>query len=270
MKFFNGLLDILAPGWVGSLIGLAGIVAASITYLLTRQRAILAYRTLGERLLGHAEAKLPDDVTVQFRGRPIPRLTRSLVVVWNAGEKTIDGTGIVVTDPLRLEVSEDAEMLSANIIKCSRPVTQMTVSTSTEKPHTAALNFDFLDPGDGAVIELLHSGEKRYPTILGTVRGMPRGPQDMGRVISRRLMSRALPLRINPRVFALIVVVLGLGIALFGLVYPFTETRVSADIPVSRRILLLILGAPYAVLGLLLLWMLRRRYPKSLQTDDIE
>ena len=57
------LLNVLAPGWVGSIIGLAGIAAAVIAYVRSRQRAILAYRTRGMSLLGNDEANLPKEVS---------------------------------------------------------------------------------------------------------------------------------------------------------------------------------------------------------------
>ena len=63
-SMLDKLVNALAPGWVGSVIGILGIAAAAVTYLLGRQRSILAYRTKGARLLGHTEARLPSEITV--------------------------------------------------------------------------------------------------------------------------------------------------------------------------------------------------------------
>src|SRR5438477_8505394 len=109
------VLEALAPGWVGSLIGIVGIVAAITTYFLTRRRKLLAYRTRGMRLLGAVEAGLPNEVTVQYRGRNVPRLTRSFLIVWNAGEVTISGREVVGTDPLKIDLGDEAEILSASV-----------------------------------------------------------------------------------------------------------------------------------------------------------
>lgn len=96
MNWIDKALDLLAPGWVGSIIGLLGIAAAFVTYILTRQRSRVAYRYAGERLLGLTSDGLPADITVQYRGQSIPRLTRTLVVFWNGGEKTILAQDLVV------------------------------------------------------------------------------------------------------------------------------------------------------------------------------
>lgn len=268
MALIEEILGVLAPGWVGSLIGLGGIVAAAIIYVLTRQRSILAYRTLGDRLLGHTEAKLPDEVTVQYRGRSIPRLTRSLIVLWNAGEKTIEGKDIVGADPLRVEVSADAEILAASVLKCSRDVTGIRVNTLGDQSNAATITFDFIDRGDGAVLEVLHSSERRHLSLLGTIRGIPNGPKDLGRMISRHIVVGSFPSKMPLRLLCAITTIAGIAIGLFGLLFPVSETTVPG-LP-ELRVLLVLAGFLYVGFGLFLFWVLRRRYPRALQIDDLE
>ncbi|MBT2789183.1 hypothetical protein [Paraburkholderia strydomiana] len=182
MEPLKSALDLLAPGWVGSIIGILGVVAAVITYFLTRQRSRFAYRTSGERLLGLTTEGLPPDITVQYRGQEIPRLTRTLVVFWNDGEKSVSGEDVVGSDPLRLRFADDARVLAATVLKQARNVCQVQARHNLAEPTDVEITFAFLDKNDGAVVEVLHTGKEREAAFLGTIKGLPKGLHDLGRL----------------------------------------------------------------------------------------
>ena len=264
------LLDALAPGWVGSVIGLLGIVAAAVTYFLGRQRSILAYRTKGLRLLGNTESGLPSDVTVQYRGMNIPRLTKSLIVIWNFGEKTINGSDVVETDPLRVEMGDDSALLSILITKTSRDVIGVTLIPSLKSPGRAEFSFKYLDPNDGFVIEVLHTGESRHAKVYGTVKGIPQGIKNLGALLSQ---SRASTNRIVPRsrrTLGTITVLVGSSFVLAGIFFPFTNSNLSSLKSTVVPYAMVVVGLLYAGLGCTLLWIMRRRYPRALQSEDLE
>ncbi len=179
MHWINTTLELLSPGWVGAIISLVslivGLIAAVVTYLLTRQRTRLAYCCPGKRLLDLPTDGLPEGITVHYRGQDIPRLTRTLVVLWNAGEKTILGEDIVAADPLRLKLRGDGRVLAATVLKTKRDVCQIEALPDASCPSETYIRFDFLDAEDGAVIEILHTSEESYVEFLGTVRGLPNG-----------------------------------------------------------------------------------------------
>lgn len=266
----NEVLDVLAPGWVGSLIGLLGIAAAGITYVLSRQRSIISYRTRGVRLLGHAESKLPKEVSVQYRGRDIPRLTRSVVVLWNDGEKTITGADIVGEDPIRIDTGADSSVVACTLLRATRPVLQAACQPSAQDANTVIVTFGFLDPSDGLVVELLHTGQERHPKVLGTIRGIPQGPKNRGRVVSQRPQMREMPFNRSRKTFATIVVVVGVLVSLSGILLPLFDQQGPTAKTAVPRYALLSAGALYAGLGCLVLWRLRRRYPRALHSEELE
>lgn len=263
------MLDLLAPGWVGSLIGLAGLAAAVVTYFLTRQRSLLAYRYAGERLLGLSGDGLPPDITVQYRGQAIPRLTRTLVVFWNAGEKTIPGEDVVSSDPLRVKIEDDGSVLAVTVLKVSREACQFQVTSSPATPQHVDLAFAYLDAGDGAVIEILHTSESRVADFLGTVRGLPQGLRSFGRIAALGRMRRSFPLPGSPRGLGVAVTLVGavaVGAAVF---VPWEAVRTSStDVPV--RWVVAAAGGLYFLLGVALVLLTRRRYPKGLHVEELE
>ena len=228
MHWLKEVLEFLAPGWVGSIIGLVGIVAASATYVLTRQRTCLAYRYVGERLLGLSTDGLPADISVQYCGQEIQRLTRTLVVFWNAGEKTILAADIVEADPLRLKLQDGGSVLAATVLKVGRAVCQVETKLILSRPNEVDLGFAFLDSGDGAVIEILHTSEKRHPEFLGTIRGLPSGFHNLGRITGREFNRRLFLLPTSPRKLGLITTIFGIAVAAAGLLIPWDSISTAS------------------------------------------
>lgn len=270
MQWLNTTVEFLSPGWVGSLIGLVGIAAAAITYFLTRQRTRLSFRYTGERLLGLSIDGLPPGITVQYRGDDIARLTRTLLVFWNAGEKTILGGDVITSDPLRLLFPDDCRVLTASVLKETRAVSETKTTLDAERPNEVHLHFSFLDPADGAVVEVLHTSEARYPKFVGTVRGLPDGLRNLGRIPRPRQMRKVIPLLGSPRKLGWLTTVLGFLFAGAGLFVPWEKlAKVDAEGATSS---LAIVGAGflYALLGLTLIFLSRRRHPKALHMDELE
>jgi hypothetical protein len=173
----NGLLDALGKGWVGTIIGVAGIVIAFVLYVKSKTRPRLVWQHYGWHLIGGAPPVLGSDVEVRFRGEIVPRVTLSQVIIWNAGTATVTGNDIVESDQLRLVLPPGTRVLQARLRLATRPVNAFSVRPDAQN---AVLAFDFLDPGDGALVSVLHTSETVLPQIAGTVRGLPAGPEHWG------------------------------------------------------------------------------------------
>ena len=268
MGWLNSALNVLAPGWVGSMIGIVGVVIAAVTYFLTRQRIVFCYRQTGERLLGLSEAGLPKDFTVQYQGANIPRLTRTLVAFWNDGERSIAGDDVVSTDPLRVCFPDGSQVLAATVLKQTREVCQVKASQTPGKPAEVALSFAFLDADDGAVVEVLHTAETSLGTILGTIKGLPKGLREMGGVRDReyKTLSRlGLEVLMSPRKTALVAALVGLLVTAWGAysLYRHVGSSDLANIAVPA-------GLVYASTGFLTLFLWRRRHPKALHMKELD
>jgi hypothetical protein len=264
MEFVDSLIKLLNQGWVGTTVGFISIAIALVIYRLSRPRPTLAYQTRGIRLLGHNSEEIPSGVEVRFHGRVIPRLTKSFVVVWNAGQKTFISQDLVASDPLRFEFGADAELLSVSVTRTSRDVTGVRHVISPENPHQVELAFDFLDPGDGAVIEVLHTGSTRYPAVGGTIMGLPQGLSYFG--IANDGSIRTPLFRVPRKYFSVVMIIFGFYFAASPYFPTFYETA-NKTLPPS---IVMALGAAYSAFGAALLWRSRRRYPRRLHCDDLE
>lgn len=152
----------------------------------------MAYVHLGEHLLGSAADTLPPLINVLYDGISIPRLTKTLVIIWNNGENTINGADIVPKDPLRLQVGSDGEILSISLLKTSRAVTDFQIASGeSAATNEAVLKFDFFDANDGVVVEILHTSTDRQPRISGTLRGLPQGFTNLGQFTRPKPQKRS-------------------------------------------------------------------------------
>ena len=160
--------------WIGVLGIVIGISASSVFYLLSRRRPSLAYDVETVRLISKQESDLPDRVTIRFDRRPVDRLSRTHVRIWNMGNTTVRGGDVVTEDNLRITL-EQAEFLAAQVVRATRKVNGFGVLTDAFPAKSVECQFDYLDPGDGVAIELVHTGEGEEPCVRGSVRGLPRG-----------------------------------------------------------------------------------------------
>jgi hypothetical protein len=272
MSWFTLAAEYLAPGWVGSIIGIISLVLALILYSKSRQRTDMSYSYRGDRLLGLATEGLPAEITMQYRGENIPRLTKSLIVFWNSGDKTLVEEDIVSGDPLRLSIQEDGEILAISLRKSSRDVNEISITRSSENNYEAYVTFSFLDAGDGGVLEILHTSEERNPTFSGTLRGMPKGLKNVGRITTKRSNETKLPLVVPFRLLGWISTLAGIITAGFAMFSALTGNLPFA-LPAGSEFgstSFIAAGALNLILGCTLLFLIRRKYPRSLHYEDLD
>ena len=131
---------------------------------------------------------------ILYHGKHVDRLTRTHVIFWNSGKRIIHGSDIVADDAVRCELSSGALALEVRVIKHTRDANKFTAMIDDNSQNRVLLNFDYLDPKDGAVVELLHTDSVRDPAVKGTIRGVPKGMRDWG---SRSTFDSPFPLTLR-------------------------------------------------------------------------
>ena len=84
--------------------GVVGILLAALSYWRPRKTKILAYQWTVARYFDETDYTLPSHAAMTFEGRPVARLRKSTLVLWNAGTEALRGEDVVPTDPIRLAV----------------------------------------------------------------------------------------------------------------------------------------------------------------------
>ena len=218
----NDITEILNHNWIGAAIGLAGIIIGTILTLSLRPRPRLAVQFNTLYLVG-PNAALPDGIEFLFKGNKVPKVTLSRIALWNIGNTTISGDQIVGSDPLRIVVSENGSVLETSILHRTRQANDVVCILRPNTEGEVECRFDYLDPQDGALIQIIHTGTSRLG-VLGTLRGLPKG---VLRLETPQQETRMQPRQFSPFVGKLV----GLAIGLIGLVLSVAALRGTADWP---------------------------------------
>lgn len=170
----TGLLPYIT---IDRIIAVIAIGVCVYLYLKNKREKLPVCRYLNTTL---EPRKLPLSkyIKILYGEKELDRITRTRLILWNNGRESIQKSDIRGLLEIKLEPS--AEVLESYVVKCSREVTGFRVTPIVEVggklTNRVNVTFDFLDKGDGASIEILHTGaEDTKPTFEGGIIGVPQG-----------------------------------------------------------------------------------------------
>lgn len=223
-ELLNSLLDFLSKGWVGLVFG---AVLSIYFYVRGNKAPRLCFAVRASRVLGlPGSADYAGDVAVTFRGVAIPQLSVATVTVWNSGTATLDGSALVALDPLRAKLGGTGAVLDAKVAANPKPACGARVETDPAAREVVRLAFDFLDPGDGFSVRLLHTAAKPEVAVAGVLKGAQLVHEDGPRGWLGLLIRVMRPFTFVVAGFAAIAV----GSAVWRLLLPALPTWLSADV----------------------------------------
>lgn len=138
------------------------------------------------------------DLDINFDGKKLTRVSRTYLALWNHRGDTVMAADVLPSDPLRITVEDDDEILQTRVVSLSRLQIAPDV---TPGGKGAMLTFTFLDPGDGFIVEVMHRGTSAA-RLEGTVPGAAIRPSKKF-ILTRRArhrMRQAWPKRLLQRV----------------------------------------------------------------------
>jgi len=270
------VLDFLSKGWVGSILGFLGIVLAIWFYLKSIRTPKATVHIDASRMVGWGKAgDLPEGVSVSFRDVNVPRISRVLIRLWNAGSATLESNLIPSGEPLRLELSsKDSRILTGVLLKQTRQANNFSVRVDPDNSSVLLINFNYFDPGEGVLIGMLHTDSESTPIFKGIVKGQRIAILDSNQTrnsISKRLFKQTIN---KTRIFEATFLVIGIVFLASAILLPneivtkvlhFDSVQDSSAPPVRVRFISAGIGTSYIFLAAVGLWSRRRRYPKNLE-----
>lgn len=138
--------------WAGSIATIIFGVLSVYFYLRTRTvkklACVVGYATLQRRL--------HPDVRISFRGIEVESLSRVLAFVWNGGTSEIRKADVPNERWPTIIVPAGSTILSLAVLKTSSD--HISLSAHLTGDSSLSISFSYLNPGDGAVLELLVAG----------------------------------------------------------------------------------------------------------------
>lgn len=270
----------LSQNWLGTLIGCIGL-GLTIYQFIRKQDPIPAFQYYGQRLISSSGGLLPNEVSVQYDGVEVNQISITNIAFWNRGKNPIRGQDLLEEFPLSFGFPE-GEILKADILKVTREPIKPLVLIYENDSSNLKVSFSFLDRGDGFLLRILHTSHNTKPVFKGTIVGVPKGTQDLGRVryipirnSSKKLtfLSMAIRTFTNPSWPAVLIFFLsGLTVIYTTVFYHDIITPTKQRSPEEAMLIVRIVGSMTALLYLTIAYFMwrrvSRRCPDPISFDD--
>jgi hypothetical protein len=159
------LINIISLG-----IGALGVALAGYFYIKSKPLKLVASACRSFRVISDRSQKVPG-LEVSIHGKPASVVTVTRFAFWNTGNRTIESTDIPSTDPLIIHPTKEAHIFHIEVTEQTKRANQVTIGKA-DNGGEYALCFEYLDPGDGALINIVHSGKEADEFLLkGSIKG---------------------------------------------------------------------------------------------------
>ncbi|MEO6001658.1 MAG: hypothetical protein ABIZ04_17020 [Opitutus sp.] len=258
------LQQIVTNPWVqfaSIVFGLLG-VAYAVVIEKRKTRKISVSKRSFNLVRKHRSAKA--SLSVKFQGRDVEDLTVTKISIWNSGTDPVRSSDFPEKDQLRID--SKTTILESEIIQTSHPSCDCGLGQLAA--HEQILTFTYLNPNEGMVVEVIHSGEE---TRSLNVRGRFIGK---GKIIDKNLtFSGVFGAKFSRKKriqFALFSIVLGAA----GVFLPPLTVLFGPISPSNRPTFVVVTYSFMLGAGLLYMYLgmslLRMRAPKGLERYDEE
>ena len=252
--------------WFTVVTGVVGIAASwlftSLYFRKSAQKKQIWYTRQQSPLM----RRLIDDFQISYQGQLVKNPYLAQFIVWNSGNVTINGEDIAAAAPLQFQLSS-GRFLSGTISKSSKPeIAPITVVTS----DAVRLEFDYLDPGDGIVVEIVADSLPNSDMLIelfGTIKGQYKQIKYVRAYRSHQQYLTATAIRYMFILIGIIFVSVA-AISLFfgnGLIYYLLEPRTT----LSAGPAVVLVTAIYGLILICMSFLVqRKKLPKTLLDAD--
>jgi hypothetical protein len=180
-----------ALAYRGEIIGVLGIIIAIAIYGITRRRIGASYFIQTNHLIGSMGPKF-QGLEILYEGNKIENFSASKVFLWNRGSEAIRGTDVAPSSPLRISLNAPGVILEHKVLYCSSPHCKM--NTQPLGVRDVLISFDFIDPMQGIIFEVLHAGGTGALSLGRSIIGGGEAKSGERSMATRHLISIILPL----------------------------------------------------------------------------
>lgn len=205
-----------------------------------------------------------EGLQIMYSSQPVQNVTITKVAFWNDGNETINGNDIANADPIEIRLKEGFMILESKIIYEKNNANLLTIQKA-ENDTILYIKFDYLDRGEGAVIQLLHTGNSSEDVIIsGTIKGVGKVVNNSRNLYgnlffnNKTIVDRILA----EKIIKFITIIMGTIMTLAGIFEPKLLKSVDLNNPKYLNIAIIVSGLIYLLFGV---FFLKRRVPKGFE-----
>jgi hypothetical protein len=256
-NFFQSLTSDTLLSILSILLGLLGTILAIVFYVKSKKNKKPFYIIRSFNIISDNFENRIKDIQILYKKQIIENLTISKIVIWNDGNETINRSDIPEATKFKIEIKNDYKIYDAECLYNTDKVNKLQI---IEQGDGFILDFDFLDPKQGFIVKVTHSGKNSDAIQLsGRVKGgfflnqvnlsIPILNSRLNRTVREQERILFMPY------FKYVMLTFGIGVTVFSVV---------AHDSLLIRIPLLLLALPYLPLSLILIF--EKKMPKNIAT----
>ena len=168
---------------------LAAVLGAAVGLLLKKwflrdqTRGKIKYLTWTVRYTHPMASRIPD-LKMTFNGEECEGLSETRFAIWNESSKMVDAKDIAPASPIVWRPKNDHKVLSARVIQQTHAGVNAAVHWDSVTKSVPVI-FDYIEPTDGFVVSVLHSGPPSYfrhdaQDIEGSIKGFGKLSRKLG------------------------------------------------------------------------------------------
>lgn len=166
----------------------AAFIFAIYTWIAGKKRKELTCISNSYNVIRQGKSLTPE-LQMIYKGRSIEDFTVTNYAIWNSGNEVINCADIVEERPLRiLSNSCETAILDVQIVTESDETNKFLINSVTDS--VASIYFNYADPKDGVVVQVMHTGSDSKLSIDCKMKGGKKLRNLNGRGSQKRLSKK--------------------------------------------------------------------------------
>lgn len=179
------LFGVLNQGWFGII---AGAAIGVFFYQRAKRDPRISYQVSTRTLIAGVPQSLQERVSISIDGQQTSDLLSTRLVLWNSGTAAVKSDSFPVGGGLLIRPEIMSDVVGFDVLTATNSINGIKLmATGTG----IAVELDYLNPGDGAIVDILHRSEAGKIRLDGTLLGQQRGIFYEGKIGIERSTQRS-------------------------------------------------------------------------------
>lgn len=159
---------------------IAAFVFAIYTWIKSKRKKEFMYISNSYQIIQIGEETIPK-LKLTYDNKVVDNIVITKYALWNSGNTTIEACDILNEKPLKISSTDkNTTILDIKIISESDVTNKFRIADIKE--NCAEISFDFINPKDGIVIQVIHTGEESFFEINCRIKENKKSVKTVGKI----------------------------------------------------------------------------------------
>ena len=151
-----------------SLLAIIGFILTIILAIKGKKNRKVAFRKSPYGIIRNIDNEL-QGLDISYNSKIIDSLTITKFIIWNDGNIKLEETDFASAVPFAIEAEDDCKILNTSILYVSETANAFSIDFDSKK-NKIWINFEYFDPKDGIVIQVVHTGRFAGLNVIGKIK----------------------------------------------------------------------------------------------------